>query len=206
MIPHCWLGHYWGSSLVDTSSLHDPCWSGVSHLRLCYGSSSSSPRPVRIRSVLEKESVCWGRAGGWQLSVSEWRTRLQKGLRNREGGCNQRAPWEEEEISEIRKRKDGKEWDIGELGPGRQGWLSRLCMNNQASHIVSWVRLRWSPGSQGPSTIMRELMTQGKNFLGSPSHGQFPRRIHLQCHWSNLHPLGTESPWHRQGSQEQMWC
>ena len=66
-------------------------------------------RPVRIRSVLKKESVCRGKAGGWQLSVGEWRTRLQEGLRDREGGCHQRAPWEEEEISEIQTRKDGKE-------------------------------------------------------------------------------------------------
>ena len=78
-------------------------------LRLCYGSSNSSPNPVRIRSVLKKAAVCGGRAGGWQLSVGEWRTRLQEGLRDREGGCHQRAPWEEEEISEIQTRKDGKE-------------------------------------------------------------------------------------------------
>ena len=66
-------------------------------------------RPVRIRSVLKKVAVCSGRAGGWQLSVGEWRTRLQEGLRDREGGCHQRVPWEEEEISEIQTRKDGKE-------------------------------------------------------------------------------------------------
>ena len=38
-------------------------------LELCTGSSSSLPRPVRIRSVLKKEAVCGGRAGGWQLSL-----------------------------------------------------------------------------------------------------------------------------------------
>ena len=41
--------------------------------------------------------------------MGEWRTRLQEGLRDREGGCHQRVPWEEEEISEIQTRKDGKE-------------------------------------------------------------------------------------------------
>ena len=91
---------------MDTSSPMVPA--GVD-LRLCYGSSSSSASPVRIRSVLKKESVCGGRAGSWQLSVGEWRTRLQEWLRDREGGCNQRAPWEEEEIPEIQTRKDGKE-------------------------------------------------------------------------------------------------
>ena len=62
----------------------------------------------------KKEAVCQASTGGWQLSVGEWRTRLQEGLRDREGGCNQRAPWEEEKISEIQRRKDGKEgrWGI----------------------------------------------------------------------------------------------
>ena len=175
------------------SSPHGPCWSG---LEAMLWFQQQLTRPVRIRSVLKKAAVCGGRAGGWQLSVGEWKTRLQEGLRDREGGCNQRAPWEEEKISEIQTNKYGKEWNTGELGPGRQGWRPRLCMNNQMSHIVSWVRLRWSPGFQGPSTIMRELMTQGRNFLVSPFHGQFPRKISLQCHWSNLHPLGIESPWH----------
>ena len=80
-------------------------------LRLCYGSSSSSHSPVRIRSGLRKKQSVGAAegAGGWQLSVGEWRTRLQEGLKDREGGCNQRAPWEEEEISEIQTRKDGKE-------------------------------------------------------------------------------------------------
>ena len=59
--------------------------------------------------MLKKESVYGGRAGGWQLSVSERRTRLQEGLRDTKGGCNQRAPWEEEKISEIQTRKNGKE-------------------------------------------------------------------------------------------------
>ena len=76
-------------------------------LGLCSGSRTSSPSPVRIRSVLKKEAVCGGRAGGW-LSVGEWRTSLWEGPRDR-GGCNQRGPWEEEAISEIRRRKDGKE-------------------------------------------------------------------------------------------------
>ena len=91
---------------MDTSSPHGPCWSG---LEAMLWFQQQLTRPVRIRSVLKKAAVCSGRAGGWQLSVGEWRTRLQEGLRGREGGCNQRAPWEEEEISEIQTRKYGKE-------------------------------------------------------------------------------------------------
>ena len=34
----------------------------------------------------KKEAVCGGIAGDWQLNVGEWRTRLQEGLRDREGG------------------------------------------------------------------------------------------------------------------------
>ena len=59
--------------------------------------------------MLKKAAVCGGRAVGWQLSVGEWRTRLQEGLRDREGGCNQGVPSDEEETSEIQTRKDGKE-------------------------------------------------------------------------------------------------
>ena len=91
---------------MDTSSPHGPCWSG---LEAMLWFQQQLTRPVRIRSVLKKAAVCGGRAGGWQLSVGEWRTRLQEGLRDREGGCNHRAPWEEEEISEIQTRKYGKE-------------------------------------------------------------------------------------------------
>ena len=104
-----------GSSLLTGSLLrlfsgthtHPMAPAGVD-LRLCYGSSSSSPRPARIRSRLRKNQPVSGRAGGWQLSVGEWRTRLQEGLRDREGGCNQSAPWKEEKISEIQTRKKWK--------------------------------------------------------------------------------------------------
>ena len=47
-------------------------------LGLCSGSSSSSPSPVRIRSVLKKEAVCGGRAGGWQVSVPAPARRLAR--------------------------------------------------------------------------------------------------------------------------------
>ena len=77
---------------MDTA--HPMAPAGVD-LKLCYGSA----RPVRNG----------GRARGWQLSVSERRTRLQEGLRDTEGGCNQRTPWEEEKISEIQTIKNGKE-------------------------------------------------------------------------------------------------
>ena len=144
----------------------------------------------------KESSSLWGEGRGMAAQcgwVEDKATGRAKGQRGR---LQPQGTMEEEEISEIQTRKYGKEWNIGALGPGRQGWSPRLCMNNQMSHIVSWVRLRWSPGFQGPSTIMRELMTQGRNFLVSPFHGQFPRKISLQCHWSNLHPLGIESPWH----------
>ena len=66
------------------------------------GSSSSSPRPVRIRSGLKKkQSVGGGQRAGSLVWVS--------GGQGYRKGCNQRAPWEEEEISEIQTRKDGKE-------------------------------------------------------------------------------------------------
>ena len=128
-------------------------------------------------------SSLWVSGGQGNRRIKGQRRRLKS-----EGTC------EEEEISEIQTRKDGKEWDIGELRPGRQGWCPRLCMNNQVSYIVPQVRLRWSPESQDPSITMRELTTQGKNFLVSPFYGQFPRKIHLQCHWFNLHPLGQSPP------------
>ena len=51
----------------------------------------------------KKQSV-GGRAGGWQLSVGEWRTKLQEGLRDREGGCNQRK----EEKRRFHKYKQAK--------------------------------------------------------------------------------------------------
>ena len=92
MIPHC----YWViiEAFLWWTQAHPTAPAGVD-LKLCYGSA----RPVRNG----------GRAGGWQLSVSERRTRLQEGLRDTEGGCNQRTPWEEEKISEIQTRKNGKE-------------------------------------------------------------------------------------------------
>ena len=189
MIPHCWLGHYWGSSLVDTRSFYGPCRSGLEAM-LWFQQQLTQPSKDQIWA--KKEAVYWGKAGGWQLSVGEWRTRLQEGLRGREGGCNQRAPWEEEEISEIQTRKDGKEWDIGELGPGRQGWHPRLCMNNQVSHIVSQVRLRWSPGSQGLSTTMRELTTQGE-ICWCP-HSMIIFQEIFTYNVTDLHPLGANSP------------
>ena len=37
--------------------------------------------------------------------MGEWRTRLQEGLRDREGGCNQRVSWEEEKISKYKQEK-----------------------------------------------------------------------------------------------------
>ena len=58
-------------------------------LGLCTGSHSSSPSPVKIRSVLKKEAVCGGRAGGWQLSLdvledkSTEKTKRQEQVANR---------------------------------------------------------------------------------------------------------------------------
>ena len=89
-----------------TRSPHGPCWSGLEAM-LWFQQQLTQASKDQIWA--KKESACGGRAGRWQLSVGEWRTRLQEGLRDREGGCNQRAPWEEEEISEIQTRKDGKE-------------------------------------------------------------------------------------------------
>ena len=37
------------------------------------------------------------------------RTSLQKRPRETGAGCKRKAPWEEEKISEIQRRKDGKE-------------------------------------------------------------------------------------------------
>ena len=36
----------------------------------------------------KEKSSLWVRAGGWQLSVGEWRTSLWEGSRDRGGGCN----------------------------------------------------------------------------------------------------------------------
>ena len=71
--------------------------------------------------MLKKESVCRGKAGGWQLSVGERRTRLPEGLRDREGGCNQRAPSEEEEILNTNKKrwKGMKYWRVRKKEPGQ---------------------------------------------------------------------------------------
>ena len=71
-------------------------------------------QPSKDQILAKKEAVCGGRAGGWQLSVGESRTRLQEGLRDREGGCNQRATWEEEEILNINKKrwKGMKYWRV----------------------------------------------------------------------------------------------
>ena len=91
---------------MDTRSPHGPCRSGLEAM-LWFQQQLTQPSQAQIWA--KKEAVYWGRAGGQQLSVGEWRTRLQEGLRDREGGCNQRAPWEEEGISEIQIRKDGKE-------------------------------------------------------------------------------------------------
>ena len=96
---------------MDTSSPDGPCWSG---LEAILWFQQQLTNPVRIRSVLKKESVCGGRAGGWQLSVGERRTRLPEGLRDKEGGCNQRAPSEEEEILNTNKKrwKGMKYWRV----------------------------------------------------------------------------------------------
>ena len=62
-------------ALLWWTQAHSTAPSGMG-LRLCYDSSSSSHSPVRIRSMLKKEAVFGRRVGAWQLSVSEWRTRL----------------------------------------------------------------------------------------------------------------------------------
>ena len=98
------------SSLMATQSLFGE------DLGLNYGLSIILPRPVRIRSVLKKEAACGVRAGGLQVSVGEWKTSLWKGPRDRGGGFNWKASWEEEKIPEVQRRKDGNKWDIGELG------------------------------------------------------------------------------------------
>ena len=143
-----------GSSLMAKQSLF---WLD---LGLNYGLSIILHRPVRIRSVLKKEAARGVRAGGWQISVGEWRTSLWEGPRDRGGGCNWKASWEEEKIPEVQRRKDGKKWDIGELVTGSQGWLPRLLMNNQVKHIVFRLSLSSSSRAQGPPTTMRELATQ----------------------------------------------
>ena len=84
---------------MDTSSPHGPYWSGLEAM-LWFQQQLTQPSKDQI--CAKNKAVCGGRAGGWQLSVGEWRTRLQEGLRDREGGCNQR---EEEKISEILTRK-----------------------------------------------------------------------------------------------------
>ena len=91
---------------MDTRSPHGPCRSGLEAM-LWFQQQLTQPSKDQIWA--KKEAVYWGKAGVQQLSVGEWRTRLQEGLRDREGSCHQRAPWEEEEISEIQTRKDGKE-------------------------------------------------------------------------------------------------
>ena len=91
---------------MDTRSPHSPCLGGLEAM-LWFQQQLSQANKDQIWA--KKEAVCVGRAGGWQLSVGEWRTRLQEGLRDREGGCNQGVPSDEEETSEIQTRKDGKE-------------------------------------------------------------------------------------------------
>ena len=91
--------------------------------------------------------------GGWVEDKSE-------GPRDRGGGCNWKVSWEEEKSPEVKRRKDGKKWDIGELGTGSQGWLPRLLMNNRVKYTVSWLRLNSNSRAQSPPTIMRELTTQ----------------------------------------------
>ena len=86
-------------------------------LELCTGSSSSLPRPVRIRSVLKKEAVCGGRAGGWQLSLdvledkSTEKTKRERSRLQTEGTVGGR-----EDFRNTKKKR----WkgDSGELGTG----------------------------------------------------------------------------------------
>ena len=67
LVFHPWLNH--DSGLFSGGSELAKTIPARMDLGLPYGSSSSSPSPVRIRSVLQKEAVCGGRAGGWQSSV-----------------------------------------------------------------------------------------------------------------------------------------
>ena len=83
---------------MDTRSPHSPCLGGLEAM-LWFQQQLSQANKDQIWA--KKEAVCVGRAGGWQLSVGEWRTRLQEGLRDREGGCNQR----EEEKRRFQKYK-----------------------------------------------------------------------------------------------------
>ena len=137
-----------------------PCWSGL-EARLWF--QQQLTQPSKDQTWAKKEVVGGGKSRGMAAQcgwVEDKATGRAKGQRRRlqpEGIMGRREDFKTQTI------KDRKEWHIGELGPGKPGWHPRLCMNNQVSHMVSWVRLRWSPGSQNPSTTMRELTTQGKN-------------------------------------------
>ena len=61
---------------MDTSSPHGPCGSGLEAM-LWFQQQLSQVSKDQIWA--KKEAVCQASTGGWQLSVGEWRTRLQEG-------------------------------------------------------------------------------------------------------------------------------
>ena len=205
LVPHLWLSHDSGSSLVATSSTHSLYWSGPGAVLWFYWQLTQASKSQIC--VSERSSLQRG-AGRRQFSVGKWGQVYGKGQWREEGAATRGHHGRRRRPQNTKKKrlKGGKVGDIGQLVAGSQGWLPRLSMNNQMSCRVSWVRLRLRPGAQDPSTTMRELTPQGKNCWYPHSMVSFQERFtydvtDLICiHWEQRVPLT-----HWQGSQQQTW-
>ena len=94
-----------GSTLVTTSSPPGPCWSGLGAV-LWFQQQLSQPSKDQI--CAKERSSLWGEGRGMAGQRGCVGGQVYRKDQETGAGYKQRAPWEEEKISEIQRRKDGK--------------------------------------------------------------------------------------------------
>lgn len=110
-----------GSSLVATSSPHSPYWTGLG--AVLGGSTSSSPRPVKVRSVLQKEAVC--RVGQvmavqcrWMEDMSTGKAGWRKEKAATKGHHRRRRRSQKYKEEKMERREGGGYWTVSGREPG----------------------------------------------------------------------------------------
>ena len=94
-----------GSTLVTTSSPPGPCWSGLGAV-LWFQQQLSQPSKDQI--CAKERSSLWGEGRGMAGQRGCVGGQVYRKDQVTGAGSKQRAPWEEEKISEMQRRKDGK--------------------------------------------------------------------------------------------------